>query len=243
MKLVSASVSANPAEKPAPRFSLIQRFVLAVVPFLLWILFWLVGKTWRFDVIAEDDSLDFPFGQAAGPVVICYWHQCILSANYYFQHSRTLLLISESFDGEIIARIAQHFGYTTMRGSSSRGAARALLGLKRQAIDRGGGVAITADGPKGPIHQSKLGPVKLAQLTGAPVLFFHLEPARSWVMRSWDGFTVPKPFTRIVVSWATALHIPRECSPEELEEWRLKVDAALERARLNALDRLGKPRT
>ena len=96
-----------------------------------------------------------------------------------------------------------------MRGSSSRGGREGLLGLK-QVIESGGPAIFTADGPRGPIYQTKMGPIKLAQMTGAPIGAFHLEPERAWTMRSWDRFLVPKPFTRIVVSWAQWTHVPAD---------------------------------
>ena len=106
-----------------------------------------------------------------------------------------------SFDGELITRILELFGFHTVRGSSSRGAREGLLGLKH-VIESGRPAIFTADGPRGPIYHTKMGPIKLAQITGAPIGAFHLEPERAWTMHSWDRFLVPKPFTRIVVSWA-----------------------------------------
>jgi hypothetical protein len=103
-------------------------------------------------------------------------------------------------------------------------------------IETGGTAIFTADGPRGPIYQTKMGPIKLAQMTGAPIGAFHLEPERAWVMRSWDKFLVPKPFTRICVSWAKAVRVPAELAAEDFEPTRQQLNAALERARLRALD-------
>jgi lysophospholipid acyltransferase (LPLAT)-like uncharacterized protein len=81
-----------------------------------------------------------------------------------------------------------------------------------------------------------MGPIKLAQMTGAPIGAFHLEPERAWVMRSWDRFLIPKPFTRICVSWAKAVRVPAELATEDFEPKRQELNAAIERARLRALD-------
>jgi lysophospholipid acyltransferase (LPLAT)-like uncharacterized protein len=81
-----------------------------------------------------------------------------------------------------------------------------------------------------------MGPVKLAQMTGTPIRSFHLQPRHAWVLRSWDSFMIPKPFTRIVVSWANDVCVPSDLAAEEFESQRKEVDAALERARLRALD-------
>ena len=221
------------------RFTLGQRIVLAVVPRLVWALLWLTGITWRFEVIAEDGVTPVVFGQKPGPEIYCFWHQCVLPCTMYFRRSSAVILISRSFDGELIARILRMFGFDAVRGSSSRGAHVGLLGLTR-VIESGRTAIFTADGPRGPIYQTKMGPIKLAQTTGAPIGAFHLEPQRAWKMRSWDQFLVPKPFTRICVSWAQWAHVPADLATQELEAKRQELNAAIERARLRALAHFGK---
>jgi lysophospholipid acyltransferase (LPLAT)-like uncharacterized protein len=218
-----------------PRFTLAQRLLLAVVPRVVWALLSLWGRTWRFEVIAEESATPVLFGKVPGPNVYCFWHQCILPGDIYFRRSRAVLLVSQSFDGELITRIAEFFDYSVVRGSSSRGSREALMALK-QTIESGRGAIFTADGPRGPVFQSKMGPVKLAQMTGAPIRSFHVQPRRAWILRSWDSFMIPKPFTRIVVSWAKDVIVSADLPTGEFESKRKEVDAALERARRRAIE-------
>jgi lysophospholipid acyltransferase (LPLAT)-like uncharacterized protein len=85
-----------------------------------------------------------------------------------------------------------------------------------------------------------MGPIKLAQSTGAPIGAFHLEPERAWTINSWDRFLVPKPFTRIAVSWAQWTHVPADLAPDQFESKREELNAAIERARFRALAHFGK---
>jgi lysophospholipid acyltransferase (LPLAT)-like uncharacterized protein len=223
---------------PSPRFTLTQRLILAVVPRIVWALLWVLGLTWRFRVIAEEGVTPVVFGQKAGAEIYCFWHQCVLPCTIYFRRSRAVILISRSFDGELITRILRMFGFDAVRGSSSRSAREGLMGLI-DVIESGRTAIFTADGPLGPIYQTKMGPIKLAQLTGAPIGAFHLQPERAWVVKSWDSFLIPKPFTRICVSWAQWTQVPRDLCPEHFEPKREELNAALERARLRALDYFG----
>ncbi len=218
-----------------PRFTFAQRFVLFVIPRLVWVLLWIVGLTWRFEVTAEEGVTPVLFGEKPGPEIYCFWHQCVLPCTLYFRRSRAVILISRSFDGELITRILRMFGFDAVRGSSSRGAREGLLGLKR-IIESGHTAIFTADGPRAPIYRTKMGPIKLAQITGAPIGAFHLQPEHAWVLRSWDHFLIPKPFTRICVSWAQWTHVPADLPAEEFEPKREQLNAALERARLRSLD-------
>ena len=222
-----------------PRFTFAQRLILAIAPPLVSALVWLMGLTWRFQVIAEDGVTPVLHGQKPGPEIYCFWHQCVLPCTVYFRHSRAVILISRSFDGELITRILRRFGYDAVRGSSSRGGQEGLMGLRR-ILESGRTAIFTADGPRGPIYRTKMGPIKLAQLSGAPIGVFHLEPERAWVLHSWDRFLIPKPFTRICVSWAQWIHVPPELPASELEPKREDLNAALERARHRALAHLGK---
>ena len=222
-----------------PRFTFAQRLVLAVVPRLVWALFSLIGRTWRFEVIAEEGVIPVVFGEEPGPEIYCFWHQCVLPCTVYFRRSHAIILISRSFDGELITRTLEMFGFGAVRGSSSRGAREGLLGLK-DVIERGRTAIFTADGPLGPIYRTKMGPIKLAQMTSAPIGAFHLEPDHAWTMRSWDRFLVPKPFTRIAVSWAQWTYVPADLPEAEFEHKREELDAAIERARLRALEHFGK---
>lgn len=221
-----------------PRFTLGQRLVLAVVPRIVWALLSIIGRTWRFEVIAADGVSPVLYGQKAGPEIYCFWHQCVLPCTMYFRKSRAVILISRSFDGELITRILRMFGFDAVRGSSSRGAREGLFGLK-EVIDTGRTAIFTADGPRGPIYRTKMGPIKLAQATGAPIGAFHLQPERAWVINSWDRFLVPMPFTRIVVSWAQWTRVPADTPAEQFEALRLQLNDAIERARLRAFAHLG----
>lgn len=222
-----------PSRDERLRFSMGQRLTLALLPRIVWALLWLFSRTWRFETIAEEGAVALPCGQGVGAEIYCFWHQCVLPCAAYFRRTHATILISQSFDGELITRILELFGFRAVRGSSSRSAREGLLGLKR-VIESGGPAIFTADGPRGPIYRTKMGPIKLAQLTGAPIGAFHLEPQRAWVMNSWDRFLVPKPFTRIVVSWSRYVSVASDVRPEELEGKREELNAAIERARQNA---------
>jgi hypothetical protein len=222
-----------------PKFTFSQRLVLAVVPRLVWALLWIVSRTWRFEVIAAEGVVPVLFGERPGPEIYCFWHQCVLPCTVYFRRSYATILISRSFDGELITRILKMFGFDAVRGSSSRGAREGLVGLAR-VIESGGTAIFTADGPLGPIYRTKMGPIKLAQVTGAPIGCFHLEPEHAWIMRSWDRFLVPRPFTRIVVSWGPWTRVSSNLPSEEFEPKREELNAAIEYARVRALEHFKK---
>jgi lysophospholipid acyltransferase (LPLAT)-like uncharacterized protein len=221
------------------RFTLGQRIILGVVPRLVWALLRVLSITWRFEVIAEEGVTPLLLGLGAGAEIFCFWHQCVLPCTVYFRRTHGTILVSRSFDGELITRILEMFGFHAVRGSSSRGAREGILGLKH-VIENGKPAIFTADGPRGPIYQTKMGPIKLAQMTGARIGCFHLEPERAWVMRSWDHFLVPKPFTRIVVSWVQWTYVPTDLPADKFENKRTELNAAIERARLNAISHFKK---
>jgi lysophospholipid acyltransferase (LPLAT)-like uncharacterized protein len=221
------------------QFTITQRITLAIVPRIVQVLLWLVGLTWRYDVIAPEGVTPLIQGRDAGSQIFCFWHQCVLPCAHYFRPSRAVILISRSFDGELITRTLRLFGFDAVRGSSSRGGREGLIGLA-DVLESGKPAIFTADGPRGPIYQTKIGPVMLAQKTGAPIGAFHLEPEHAWTMNSWDRFLVPMPFTRIVVSWGPWTHVPNDLRADQFELFRAELNAAIESARLRALKHLGK---
>lgn len=212
-------------------FSFGQRVALWAVPKLTALLLAIIGTTLRFEVIAEEGAVP---EKPPTTGIFCFWHRCTLLAGWYFRKFHCSILISRSFDGELITRTLRLLGYDAVRGSSSRGGAAGLLALQ-SVIERGFPVVFTADGPRGPIYQTKIGPVKLAQMTGQPMGSFYLLPQRAWVMRSWDQFLIPKPFSRVAVSWARKVAAPApDADTAVLEQARQDLNDALERARLRA---------
>ncbi|HUB19223.1 MAG TPA: lysophospholipid acyltransferase family protein [Acidobacteriaceae bacterium] len=219
------------SERSTGGFSFGQRVALGVVPRLTALLLAVVGRTLRFEVIAEEGVTP-----ATPPArgIFCFWHRCTLPAGWYFRKFRCSILISQSFDGELIARTLGRLGYNSVRGSSSRGGAAGLMAM-RDVLARGEPVVFTADGPRGPLYQTKVGPVKLAAMTGEEMGCFYLLPERAWTMRSWDRFLVPLPFSRVVVSWARPVQAPAaDADSATLEAKRAELNEALERARRSA---------
>ena len=209
-----------------------QRIALAILPPIGALLIRLLGMTLRFQEIGE------PTSQAdANPQtrVYCLWHRSLLSIAYYFRKRKIAILISPSFDGELITRTIRRVGYTTVRGSSSRGGVTGLLRMQT-ALDRSSGAscnyaAFTADGPHGPVYCAKAGGVKLAQKVGGGVGIFYAAPDRAWKLRSWDGFLIPRPFSKVVIAWQPPVNVAGDADDRELEAAREGVERALERAR------------
>ena len=157
-----------------------------------------LARTWRVRVVgrAPVDAL-----RAAGrPVAFAFWHGQMLPLVWQHRDEGVAILVSSHRDGEIIARIIHAFGFRTVRGSSSRGAGRALLGLVRE-LQAGREVAVTPDGPRGPAGRFAPGALVAAQRAGAPVIPVSARASRAWHLRSWDRFMIPKPFARVTVAY------------------------------------------
>jgi lysophospholipid acyltransferase (LPLAT)-like uncharacterized protein len=186
-----------------------QRVLLAVVPRLASVVITLLGLTWRYrdvQATAPDGTL-VPIGiTVPRPTIFAFWHCALLACALRFRNQDIAILISHSFDGELIARTVERLGFVAVRGSSSRGGATALRSMF-EAYNEKRCCAFTADGPRGPARVAKPGPVALAQLTNAPWIgAFHAKPDAAWTLRSWDGFLIPKPFTTITFTWPA--HVP-----------------------------------
>ncbi len=182
------------------RFTTRQKLTLAVVPRIVAGVIRLLGVTLRFQEIcapgvAVGDKIQ-------GPTVYAFWHRSLLLAAYRFRGRGIAILISRSFDGELIARTVERLGFVAVRGSSTRGGSVGLRGMQRAFAEERRICAFTADGPKGPAEVAKPGAVQLAALCGAGwVGAFELRAERAWRLGSWDGFVVPKPFSRVRVAW------------------------------------------
>lgn len=151
-------------------------------------------------------------------------------------------MISRSFDGEYIARIIQKLGFVPVRGSSNRGAVRALLEMRRGA-DRGAAVAFTVDGPRGPRYVAKPGPVLLSRATGLPICAFHIALQDAWILNSWDAFMIPKPFSGALIRISRGIVVPAEADDREMERLHRELQASLDRVREFAegnVSRIGK---
>ena len=158
--------------------------------------------------------------------IMAFWHGRVLTATYYFRGRGIVVMISENFDGEWIARIIEQFGFRTSRGSTSRGGRRALLQLKRE-MDRGRPSGFAVDGPRGPARQAQPGAVWLAKLTGNPVVPFHMEASRYWSLKSWDRTQIPKPFSTVVLCVGAPIEVPAEADDATLEAKRVELEQSL----------------
>jgi lysophospholipid acyltransferase (LPLAT)-like uncharacterized protein len=155
----------------------------------------------------------------------------------YLRDRGIVVITSENFDGEWIARIIRRFGYGTARGSSSRGGAKALVQLRRD-MREGRPVAFTVDGPRGPREVAQPGAVWMASATGNPLLPFHIESSSHWTAKSWDRHQVPKPGSVVAVTMGPPIEVPHGADEAAIEAGRVALEAALARLRDEALEML-----
>jgi lysophospholipid acyltransferase (LPLAT)-like uncharacterized protein len=181
-----------------PQFNFKQRIALAVIPPVTALLIRALGSTLRYENVLPDA---IPGDEIPGPTIYAFWHRSLLVCAHRFRDKDIAILISRSFDGELIARTVERLGFRVIRGSSSQGGPTGLRQMA-DAYDAGHRCAFTADGPRGPAMMAKPGPVQLAQLVDAPwVAAFYALPLRAWTLKTWDRFLIPKPFAKVLVTF------------------------------------------
>lgn len=218
------------AKEPETRFTLRQRLALALISTAGTLAIRLIGPTLRFRVEIEPGGPPEPL---LVPAVYCFWHRCVFASAYFYRHRQVAVMTSRSFDGEYIARIIRNLGFRPVRGSSSRGAVGALLGMHKE-IQAGHTAAFTIDGPRGPRYVAKPGPVLLAKNTGVPIVCFHLALERAWVLKSWDATMIPKPFSRALLRVSRQIPVPQDADEAAMQRIHAEMQAALNRVRDDA---------
>jgi lysophospholipid acyltransferase (LPLAT)-like uncharacterized protein len=166
-------------------------------------------------------------------MIFALWHGQLLPLLFHHRNEGISILISEHGDGEIIARVAKSLGCRAVRGSTSRGAARALLGLVRE-LQEGHDLAITPDGPRGPAHSVAPGTLVVAQRSGAPIVPIAAHASWGWRLRSWDSFLIPGPFARVTVAYGDPMYVnaaDARSAAENTDRVHAALIAAEERAR------------
>lgn len=170
----------------------------------------LLSKTIRWHHVGEPYRKEHP-----GRHVFAFWHANLLMMGVALKGCRGYTLISKHRDGGFIAEALHLQGFRTIRGSSSRGGARALLQMVRLHRQENCDFGITPDGPKGPREVVKPGVIQLAKKTGLPVRPISYATSRYWrITSSWDHFYIPKPFSRGVIVYGESLTIAADACDE-----------------------------
>jgi lysophospholipid acyltransferase (LPLAT)-like uncharacterized protein len=162
--------------------------------------------------------------------ILAFWHGRIFMASYYFRGRGIVVMISQNRDGEYIARVIRRFGYGVARGSSTRGSHAAMMETLR-ALKLGNDVGFAMDGPRGPRYIVKPGAAYTAWKSGNPVVPFCISVDKKWVMRSWDGFQIPKPFSRAVVLIGNPISIESSAGREGIKIAEAQIQQSLEELR------------
>ena len=181
----------------------------------------------RIRVVNEDTLLNHL--KNGGKAIGAFWHQRFFGAIGYAKKFSTLapsVIISQSRDGEMIARVAIRLGFRPVRGSSSHGGMQALAAIiKDLALNP---IAVHAvDGPQGPKGVVKAGLIRMAQLSRAAIFPVYISVDRAWITRSWDRFLIPKPFSRILIRWEDPIFVPEDMDSATFEAIRLDLESKM----------------
>ena len=165
-----------------------------------------------------------------GHNIFALWHSRLFYLVYFYcrhvKTPQTSILISLSRDGDYGQALVGRFKQDAVRGSSSRGGAKAAWALAGR-LAAGNNLALTPDGPRGPAFQVQEGVVRLAQVTHSPIIPVSYDASRKWTLRSWDRFILPKPFGRIHMALGEPIQVPADASPEDVKAYCQKLQNVL----------------
>jgi lysophospholipid acyltransferase (LPLAT)-like uncharacterized protein len=210
------------------KLSVLDRIKISLISRLGYWVIRIVGSTLRWEV-RDWQNLD-AVHKAGKSLILAFWHGRIFMASYYFRRRQIVVMISHNRDGEYIARVIRRLGYGVARGSSTRGSHGATSEILR-ALRKNRDVGFAMDGPRGPRYVAKPGAAYVALKTGNPVVPFSISVEKKWVMRSWDGFIVPRPFSRALVLIGTPIYVHANATEEEMRSIESLIQSSLDELR------------
>lgn len=215
-------------------YSFKEKILIRIIDYGLYLFMSVLGKTIRFDMTHklknehEGWKAVERFTTEKPLCIAVFWHDRILLMTYFWRFSNYASMVSESFDGEYIARVSQRFGHGIARGSSTRGGTKALRIMKNLLKKEKFSLTLTIDGPKGPRYKVKSGAILLSKITGIPILPTLIQPKNFWTVNSWDKMQIPKPFTRAKIFVAEPIFVPQDADKNDLENKRQEVQRKLD---------------
>jgi lysophospholipid acyltransferase (LPLAT)-like uncharacterized protein len=177
-----------------------QRLAVMIAPVVMRLL----AATWRVRVYNAGSFRTQRINQK--PFIFSLWHGQMLPLLLRHRGEGVTILISEHRDGELITQVAERLGLRAVRGSTTRGASRALLAMTR-LLSEGAELAITPDGPRGPARTFAPGALIVAQRSGMPIIPIGVYASRAWRLRSWDAFLIPKPFATVCIVYGDPQYV------------------------------------
>ncbi|HEV8482141.1 MAG TPA: lysophospholipid acyltransferase family protein [Blastocatellia bacterium] len=205
-----------------------DRLLIRAADLFFFVLIKCICSTLRWEVRGAE-HLDSILG-SEHRAIFTFWHSCIFTATWLWRKRGIVVMSSRSRDGEFTGRFIKRFGYGTARGSSSRGASRALAEMAA-CLEHGIDVAFTIDGPRGPAYVAKAGAVTLARHTGQAILPFHITARRRIRLGSWDRLQIPLPFTRALALVGKPIYVGRDAAAGDLELKQSALQEALDAMR------------
>lgn len=177
----------------------------------------LTAATWRVEFVGREyiDSLT----EKRKPFVLVFWHGDMLMGWYFHRYRGYSSLVSRSRDGDLLAEILKQWKYNVIRGSSSKGGKEARQEMEN-LVREGHMLVVTPDGPRGPRYEMKMGALRIAQKTGVPVIAVTFSVSNATHIRSWDKFTVPLPFSKIIVQYRAPEMIDPDLNGDALDAYR-----------------------
>ena len=206
-----------------PGFGLKDKILFRLVSILGAALIWLLGKSWRITMVGQE-NVEKVWKQNHR-VIYAFWHGRLLVLTYTHRRQGVGILISQHRDGEFIARIVQRLGMAPVRGSSTKGGAKGVLEMVKAGQNHD--LAITPDGPKGPRYKVQPGAAYLASRAGIPLIPMTNSAKSAWILKSWDRFMIPKPFSRVIVLIGQPIWVASEANQESLQQAGMKLEEEL----------------
>src|SRR3990172_6528256 len=202
-----------------------QPFLFKLIGFLgaVFIRLWMRTLDCRYRI--ADGRIDIRYHRGAERFIYAFWHETMLFPAHFGQGLGVHILVSQHSDGELITQIVERLGIRAIRGSTTRGGARAVLELLEKADHSH--LAITPDRPRGPRRRVQQGLIYVASRSGLPIVPLGFAPVRGWRAGSWDRFLVPAPYTTAFCVAGPPIAVPPDLDSATIEQYRQEVERAM----------------